>query len=510
MSTPLSALTPRPPRRPLVWPDAVLDLHDAFLGTWREPLYIVGGAVRDAYQSRPVKDLDFATPGDAIAAARRVANYFNGDVYVMDAERGVARVFVETQQGKLALDFARFRADDLLADLTERDFTLNAIAVDFTGNDLNQIIDPLNGEQDLIEKVIRRCSPQSILHDPIRALRAVRQSAQLSARIEPETLKDIRAAAARVNETSPERVRDEFMKMLSLMRPIAGVRVADSLGLLQHILPEVTALHGMMQSPPHSYDAWTHTMGVVERLRSLLNVINPKHSNETAAVFDLGVAVMLLVHHREALQAHLAGLWPNERSHEALLILAALLHDAGKAVTAAQDEQGRWHFPDHARRGAQLAAERAAALRLSSDEKQRLYTVIDQHMHRIFWEPLTDLAIHRYWWALGQAGVDVCLLVLADYLGGVGYQLDQDAWLTLVQQVRRLLDAYYLDYERLVAPPPLLEGNGLMQALALKPGPVVGELLTLIREGQAAGEITTVEAALEAARTYLKQHNVQS
>jgi tRNA nucleotidyltransferase (CCA-adding enzyme) len=187
-------LTPRKPYRPLRWPDAVLEIA-ALLADETVPIYIVGGAVRDAMLGRLVKDLDLATPGDAIAIAKRIANSFlGGALFVMDRERGVARAIIETMYGPLNVDVARFRGeaqDSLLADLRDRDFTLNAMAVDLQG-DLSLVIDPLGGEGDIAKKVVRRCRLGVVETDRVRALRAIRQSTQLRFRVEPETLAEVR------------------------------------------------------------------------------------------------------------------------------------------------------------------------------------------------------------------------------------------------------------------------------------------------------------------------------
>src|SRR5690606_30534731 len=124
-------LTPREPHRPLRWPDFVERLQD-ILAENAQPIYIVGGAVRDALLERQLTDLDLAVAKDAIPLARRIANALRGDFFVLDAERDVGRVLVDTPDGRFMIDVARFRGDDLLADLNDRDFTINAMAVDLT------------------------------------------------------------------------------------------------------------------------------------------------------------------------------------------------------------------------------------------------------------------------------------------------------------------------------------------------------------------------------------------
>ncbi len=218
----------------LAWSDVVYDLQafvqqDLLQGA-PDGVYIVGGAVRDALMRQPIKDIDIAVrAGEGIRLARRIANGMDGAFFPLDHERDVGRALLDTPDGRLSIDVAGFRGESLDADLRDRDFTVNALAVDLRG-DLNQVIDPTGGVADVIGKIIRRCNPDALSRDPIRALRAVRQSVQFGFRIEAETLKDIRAQAPRLLDTSIERVRDELFKLLALGKPGAALRVADRLG----------------------------------------------------------------------------------------------------------------------------------------------------------------------------------------------------------------------------------------------------------------------------------------
>jgi tRNA nucleotidyltransferase/poly(A) polymerase len=295
---------------------------------------------------------------------------------------------------------------------------------------------------------------------------------------------------------SPERVRDELLRMLSLPDPTAALRVADRLGLLKMIVPEVEPLHGMAQEAPHAFDAWNHTLAVVEHLAGILATISPKRTDETAAQFSRGMVVMALDVFRSRLQTHIAQLWPDERPHRALLLLAALLHDTGKALGEGEDT---------AQASARIAERRANGLRLSNGEQVRLVKVIQLHRVPLEMDDFSDLSLHRFWRKAGEAGVDACLLALADYLGTVGHYFDQDSWIVILERLRKLLDAYYERHAKVVEPPVLVDGNALMEALDVERGPVIGKLLTLIREAQVTGEVQTAEDALRLARAYVKQ-----
>ncbi|MCU0496598.1 MAG: hypothetical protein MUF87_04505 [Anaerolineae bacterium] len=460
-------MIPHPPKRPLLWSDWVYDLQEITIAI-NVAIYIVGGAVRDAYLHRPIKDIDLTTSGSARDLARQIANHFKGDVFVMDAERDVARVLIDTPTGKLNIDVAGFRGTTLLADLQDRDFTINAIVVDLKG-DLTQVIDPLNGEGDLINKRLRLCAPTALSNDPLRVLRGIRQSVQLSFRLAPETLTEIRLQAPRLIYTSGERIRDEFFKILALSRPTSALRIADKIGVLPLIVPEI----------PASREA---VLLLVDKLNTLFSALSFTRSDNTAANFEFGMLVMQLDRYRVALNQRMDTHYPEQRNHRAVLMLAALLYQADESSQRLED------------------------LRLSNAERHVISTVIAHQDHPIFREPLTPLAIHRFWYPLDQTGVDVCLFATARYLMLQHTELKQDQWLLWVQRLRTLFEAYFERYEQVVRPPMLVDGHQLKLALQLKSGKIIGQLLTAIREAQAQGLITTSDEAMLLARSYLEDH----
>lgn len=494
-------LTPIAVTQALIWPPLLEEIR-ALAPRFGSPVYLVGGAVRDAYMKRPIHDLDFVTAADGRGVARLIANKLHGAYYPLDAERDVGRAIIDYGGERYEIDVARFRGQTLADDLSARDFTVNAMAIPLDG-DPNAIIDPLGGMKDIKAKRLRRCSPDAISSDPIRALRAVRQSNALKLMIEPETREDIRHSATGLMQASVERVRDEFMKTLDGPQPQAAIRALDSLGLLQQIVPEVVAMRGVTQSAPHIFDVWEHTLKVIEALSRVLAVISPERTDETAADGSYGMIVYRLDRYRPRLQEHLTHDWPVGRTHRALLMLSALLHDCGKPATRTVDEHGTIHFYRHEIVGADMAEARATALRLSNDEVNRVTTIVRNHMRPMHLDragTVSRRALYRFWNAAGVAGLDVCVLTQADYLGIYGVTIQLPDWLAFLEIVATLLEGYFNQYSEVVAPSALLSGSDLIQALDLTPGPVVGKLLRLINEAHAVGEISTVEEALALAR----------
>jgi poly(A) polymerase len=470
------------------------------------PIYLVGGAVRDLLLKRVVHDLDFVAPKDAIAIGRKVANALKGDFFVLDPERNTGRAILTTDANeRYYLDFATFRGPDLESDLRNRDFTINAIAVDVRKPDA--LIDPLGGAKDLHARQLRPCSATAFTDDPLRILRCVRQAVEFELKILPETRRLLGQALEGLQNVSPERVRDELFRILEARRPVVALRALDMLGALVYALPELQALKGVAQSPPHTEEVWTHTLNTVQKLADLMDVLQPVHDAEAAANWTLGLVSLRIGRYRQQLNDHLAE-GPNpDRTLRELLLLAALYHDVGKPATQQTDEAGRIRFFEHDQLGAQIAHQRGARLHLSNPEIERLATIIRQHM-RPLWlaqsgDPPTRRAIYRYFRDTGAAVVDICLLSLADTLATYGTELPQTLWAHQLEITRTLLEAWWEQAEEKIAPPALINGRDLMQIFHLSPGPEIGRLLEEVREAQASGTVKERDEALAYVRACL-------
>ncbi len=194
-------------------------------------------------------------------------------------------------------------------------------------------------------------------------------------------------------------------------------------------------------------------------------------------------------------------------SRSAVLKLGGLLHDIGKPQTKSFDETGRMRFFGHSDAGADISSRLLARLHFSSRESDLVRTMIKAHLRPLQMSQATaggpsDRAIYRFFRDCGDAAIDTLFLSLADHLATVGPRLSMEGWRQHVALVNYILVKRFRE-TAVVQPPKLLRGDELMSELGLPPGPQIGQMLEVIREAQAAGEVTTKEEALELARSAL-------
>ena len=486
-----------PPYIPLPeWPLA--ELHNLLP---KEGIWLAGGPVRDLLLSRNIHDWDFAVAEQGCALARKVANALRAAYYPLDNERDTGRVVVTDPHTHrpVMLDFAVLRGGTLEEDLRRRDFTINAMALTLKG----VLIDPTGGQADLNARLIRMTNPSSFKDDPARLLRAVRQANALHFHLETRTEMALRAQALSITTVTAERIRDELLDMLRTVPAAHGLQALADVGLLSHVLPEIQALQAVKQSAPHYYaNSQVHTLAAVSAVEGILVLLKgearpsstdtyvptPNWAWERLAEALLPFQAALLKYLDEPVNA--------EMPRADLLKWGALFHDVGKTETRTVGNDGRTHFYGHAKSGAYSTETRLEALRFPGKAIAFITTLVAEHMRlaTTYKEKLTRRAAYRFYRDAGEAGVAVVLLALADAMAVWGRNLTQPRWRALLRNAAALFRAYFERPTEIVAPPALLNGHDLI-ALGLEPGPQMGRTLEVLREAQAAGEITTREDA---------------
>lgn len=475
-----------------------------------QEIYLVGGAVRDFLLRRETHDLDFVVPASGIKTARQVAKAMKGAFFVLDEKTDTGRVILaQSDSPRVVLDFASFRKDSLVADLSARDFSINALAYNLR---TKEFIDPVSGVKDLRSGVIRACSPSTFKDDPVRILRAVRFAAAFSYSINKETRTRMKQAIDLLAQPSPERIRDELFKILNGPKPSSVIRALDMLVAMPYVLPELLSLKGLEQPTPHVLDAWGHTLKAVDHLESINRVMDLHYNTDLANDLLTGLLSMKLGRFRQHFGDHFEKSPAVERSRRALLVFAILFHDVGKPGTISKDG-GRIQFLGHEKVGSAIAVGRAIKLRMSNSEMDYLKVIIQNHMRIIQHinyfgregKIPTRRAVYRFFRDTGEVGVDICFLALADLRATYENEMTQSMWTAALDVVKIFLENWWEAHNQTIAPPALVDGNDLIAIFHLEPGPVIGKLLEAIKEAQAVGEIQTRDEAISFAAKWLTE-----
>lgn len=304
--------------------------------------YIVGGCLRDILLGRKSQDIDITTD----ALPKEIIDVFKDSYKVIETgvKYGTVTVIIEASP----IEITTFRSEqdyidgrrpekvsfekDIKADLSRRDFTVNAMAY----NDKDGLIDLFGAKRDLEDKIIRCVGNprQRFKEDKLRMLRAVRFATTFDFKIEDETFKAIKEFSEYINEISIERINAELSKMLLVQRPSQAIILLKKTGLLKNILPVIDDMYGFsQQNPYHEKDLFFHTMDVLDSVRD-----------------DL------------------------------VLRLAALFHDSGKLYTKTVDENNIGHFYGHSELSFDIARDNLRRLRYSNNTIELVALLCKKHM----------------------------------------------------------------------------------------------------------------------------------
>lgn len=426
-------------------PQKVLDIAQTLTSN-QFSVYLVGGCVRNILMNIPVKDWDLATS----AKPEQIQELFPNSYY--ENKFGTVKIpldeekteFIEITTYRTESDYKDNRhpeevvwGESIEVDLSRRDFTCNAIAISVENGkfDIENIIDPYEGQKDIQSKIIRAVGnpTERFQEDALRLMRAIRFATQHNFTIEDTTWKAIQDNSHLIQNISWERIRDEILKILASDAPHYGIALLDEAELLQYIFPELMKGKGLSQERPgrhHVHDVFTH------------NLLALKHTPAT----------------------------------DPIVRLATLLHDVGKPYVAASDDQGLIIFHNHEVAGARIVNEITQRLRLSKKEREKIFLLVRWHMFSVD-DTITDHAIRRFIRRVGVENVsDMIDLRIGDRLGS-GTKT-AESW-----RLKRFKDMI----EKELNPPfsindLAIDGNDIMKELNIKPGKKVGEILQTLFE----------------------------
>ncbi|HET8815676.1 MAG TPA: HD domain-containing protein [Solirubrobacterales bacterium] len=443
-----------------------------------DPVWVVGGAVRDAVLGREVTDLDLAVAGEPGRAARAIGKALGEHAFELSAEFGTWRV-VSARHG-WQIDLTALRGEKIEDDLAARDFTIGAAAVPLSGEEL---VDPYAGLTDLAEGRLRAVSDESFPSDPLRLLRAARLAAELDLEVDERTVQLAKAHAPRAADPAGERQLAELRQLLGGPDPLRGLRLLGELGITPVVLPELETLRGVEQGPNHHLDVYDHTMAVLEHVLEVeadLDRFAGDRAGEVAEMLDESLA--------------------DEMTRRTALRFGALFHDIAKPATRAERD-GFVGFRGHDELGADIVGAVCRRLRASRRLTQHLQGLTRHHLRLGFLipeMPLSARRVHAYLRATEPVTVDVTLLTVADRLSARGHgPIASPEMVAAHLELAREMIAAGLDWRREGPPDPLLRGDEIAAQLGIERGPELGSALAELEAAQYAGEVTDRAGAIE-------------
>lgn len=400
--------------------------------------YIVGGTVRDLLIGKEPVDVDIAVCGDAEGFARFLFKKIGGALFLLDKRRRIFRITTREKTPPYYFDVSPMRGEDIVADLSLRDFTIDALAIPFS--DVNAVIDPFHGREDLKKRCIRVISRRSFEDDPLRLLRAFRLASTLNFEIEGNTFNMIQGMSSLLRRSAVERIRDEFFNLLSASDSAKYLYQMHEAGLFHEILP------GLVKS---DIEAGIRVLAELEGLyNSLKDLFYPLHRD---------LEKYLQVKIEEGINK--AALWKWISLYIAARVSEGFMIEAVKGL----------RLGNKALRVATLAVRHFKTPILNSGKDKK--------------------SLYHFFKSTGSDGIGLILFHIAS------------SSVTIKNKDRAALNAmdalsWYLHEYREMIKSPLITGDDLIELFHIPPGPVFKKLLDLVEENRAANILATREDAI--------------
>ena len=437
---------------------SILEIAGA-LGEKKEiEVYVVGGFVRDLLMGSPINDIDLMTVGEGIPFAEMLASELGRKKIVPFKKFGTALI----PGNEIQIEVATARKEnyegnsrkpseiiytDLEGDLLRRDFTINAMAMNITPLLFGELTDPYGGISDIKKKVIKTpLDPdETFSEDPLRMMRAAYFASKLGFKLDESCLRSIKRQISRIGIVSTERIRDEFIKILTTDKPSIGLVILQKTGLMKTVFPEINVMYGIDQTPEwHHKDIFAHTLQVVDNSAKL--------------------------------------------SDKMKIRFAALVHDIAKPITRRVDKEKGYTFHGHDAIGGKMIDTVAKRMKLSNDLKDYLKKLTLLHLRPIALVKniVTDSAVRRLMVAAGEDLEDLMILCRADITTKNPKRVKR--YLKNFEKVEEKM-ANVNKRDEMVAFQSPVRGDEIMSICGLKEGTKVGVIKKAIEEAILEGLI---------------------
>jgi len=421
-------------------------------------VYVVGGFIRDLLMEQPLNDIDLMVVGDGIDFAKKLARKLGQKKIVPFTKFGTAII----PNKKMNIEVATARTESyvkhsrkpteviytsLKGDLSRRDFTINAMAMNILPNQFGELTDPYNGEEDIKSKVLQTpLDPnKTFTEDPLRMMRAAYFSSKLKFKLSQPLINSMKKTSSRIQIVSAERIRDEFIKILKTEKPSIGIIVLQKSGLLKYVFPEIDTMYGMDQTPEWQHkDIFAHTIQVVDNAAKL--------------------------------------------SSKMEIRFAALVHDIAKPNTRRIDKKKGYTFHGHDAVGERMINTVASRMKLPNVLKIYLKKLTLLHLRPISLvkDIVTDSAVRRLMIAAGDDLEDLMVLCRADITTKNPKRVKK--YLKNFEKVEQKMSSVFeKDSAKSFQSP--VRGREIMKICNINEGPNVGKIKKRIEEAILNGDI---------------------
>ncbi|MDR2191536.1 MAG: HD domain-containing protein [Endomicrobium sp.] len=457
--------------------------------------FAVGGFARDLLLGFAPADIDLAVNKNALKYSKILAKAFNSKVVALDDEKQTYRIPLKSAP-VLNIDVSLIVGKNIIEDLKKRDFTINAFAFDinYYGDYKKHILAcDKTAFADLKSKTVSAVSDGVFKDDPLRMLRAFRFCAELNFQVSQKTLKRIKKSAKLIKRSAPERIKNEFFRILACKNSADIIEQMNKCALLGEIFPEIYKMQKASKKyyyhPGGLFEHSFLTLSATEKILNNLNKIFPDNAKE--------------------LEEYLSqkGAYSENINGKNLLKFAALFHDNAKPETA--EKQGtKMRFFGHEEQGAAKLREIMLSLKTSKKDAQDASFLVENHMRPSTLTKnnvVTKRAALKFFRDVKNLTPSLIILAMADWHSYRHLRIFTAKTLKKQEEAAKKLIEQYYKVKNAKPLKKVIDGNIIMKKFKLKPGPWIGDLIKAVAAKQQEGKISDTKGALKAVSEKLTQ-----